>query len=241
MVASTENTLSRYGHGTILTGILYFHRITDQRMSETPLRNFRMFEALCGEKAASNVILVTTMWDKMSGELASKAKGHEEELKNRYWVNMIRYGAMTRRFTNTKKSALDIVSGLITVGAHGQVVLLQEELVNMGRNLNETRAGKELYSQLQLVLAQQKKTIQEHRTQLRQRNDLRLGVELHAELKRIQADFDNTSEQISELKTGFWWKITFAQIRLQDLEWSTLIIRPQTLLSLFSRKVRFRL
>ena len=210
MVLITKNALSRYSEGTTLTGILYFHRITDNRMSGTPHRNLRMFGELCGDKAASKVILVTTMWDKMSGDLAPKAKAREEELKSRYWINMIHLGARTQRFENTKKSALGIVSELLLEGVSEQAVLLQEELVDLGRELNETQAGKALYSQLQTALSQQKETIQALQMQVKERNNPQLEAELDTELKRIQAELDKTFSQISELKIGWWRKITLA-------------------------------
>ena len=210
MILFTENTFSRYSEGTTLTGILYFHRITDRRVCGTPHRNLRMFGELCGDKAVLKVILVTTMWDKMSGDLAPKAKAREEELKSRYWINMIHLGARTQRFENTKKSALGIVSELLLEGVSEQAVLLQEELVDLGRELNETQAGKALYSQLQTALSQQKETIQALQMQVKERNNPQLEAELDTELKRIQAELDKTFSQISELKIGWWRKITLA-------------------------------
>jgi len=210
MILFTKNTFSRYSEGTTLTGILYFRRINDRRVCGTPHRNLRMLEELCGDEAASKVILVTTMWDKMSGELAPKANAHERELKSRYWINMIQLGAEAERFTNTKKSALDIVSKLLVVEANEQPVFLQEELVDLGRELNETQAEKTLHSQLQ-TFSQQKETIQAIQSQVKERNIPKLEAELDAELKSIQAELlDKMFQQISELKMGFWQKRTWA-------------------------------
>ena len=150
------------------------------------------------------------MWDKMSGELALKAKAREEEFKSRYWNHMIRLGAQTKRFENKEKSALGIVSELLLEGVIEQAVLLQEELVDLGRDLNETHAGKALYSQLQTALSQQKETIRALQTQVKERSNPQLDAELDTELKRIQAELDKTSQQISELKIGFWRKIMLA-------------------------------
>ncbi|KAI6102828.1 hypothetical protein F5141DRAFT_1132860 [Pisolithus sp. B1] len=52
----------------VLSAILYFHRISDNRMAGTPLKNLRFFERLCGENATSKVTLVTTMWDEVDSE-----------------------------------------------------------------------------------------------------------------------------------------------------------------------------
>jgi len=179
-------------------------------MSDTLCRNPHIFSGLCGDEAASKVILVTTMWDRMSGDLAPKAKAREEELKNRYWIKIIHLGARTQRFENTERSALGIVSELLLKGINEQAVLLQEGLVDLGRELNETQAGKALYSQLQTALSQQKKTIQALQTQVKERSSPQLDAEFDTELKRIQVELDKISQQISELNIGFWRKIMLA-------------------------------
>ena len=40
----------RYKRDIKLAGILYFHRISDNRVAGTPLKNIRMFQKLCGKK-----------------------------------------------------------------------------------------------------------------------------------------------------------------------------------------------
>jgi len=42
-------------------GIVYLHRITDNRMSGSPNCNLRVMGDLCGDKGAAGVCLVTTM------------------------------------------------------------------------------------------------------------------------------------------------------------------------------------
>jgi len=56
----------RYEKDVKLSGILYLHRITDNRMGGAPQRNLRMFGRLCGDEPAKKVVFVTTMWDKIS-------------------------------------------------------------------------------------------------------------------------------------------------------------------------------
>ena len=53
--------------GKSFCSLLYFHRISDNRMAGTLLKNLRMFEELCGKDALKNVIL-TTMWDEVDEE-----------------------------------------------------------------------------------------------------------------------------------------------------------------------------
>ncbi|KAI6102827.1 P-loop containing nucleoside triphosphate hydrolase protein [Pisolithus sp. B1] len=76
----------------ILSAILYFHRISDNRMAGTPLKNLRFFERLCGKNAMSKVTLVTTMWDEAGSEVG---KERLTELKQGHWKGMISQGSTT--------------------------------------------------------------------------------------------------------------------------------------------------
>jgi len=61
-----------YSDSIKLNGILYFHRISDVRMQGSAKKNLLMFKKLCGEDALRNVILVTSMWDRVSMEDGNK-------------------------------------------------------------------------------------------------------------------------------------------------------------------------
>ncbi|KAH7007523.1 hypothetical protein EDB80DRAFT_530557, partial [Ilyonectria destructans] len=52
-----------YRSGARLGGVLYCHRITDNRISGSALRSFTLLKKLCGPDAAKFVILITIMWD----------------------------------------------------------------------------------------------------------------------------------------------------------------------------------
>jgi hypothetical protein len=39
------------------------HRITDNRMAGSPLKNPELLKKLCGEDALSKLVLVKTMWE----------------------------------------------------------------------------------------------------------------------------------------------------------------------------------
>jgi hypothetical protein len=84
----------RYQRKITLAGILYFHRISDNRMARSPLKNLRMFQELCGKKALQNVVLVTTMWDEVNEAVGVQM---EKELKDKYW-KVIDRGSATARF-----------------------------------------------------------------------------------------------------------------------------------------------
>ncbi|KAF5367611.1 hypothetical protein D9757_010652 [Collybiopsis confluens] len=64
----TNFLAAEYQANRRLTGILYFHRISDVRMGGASRRNYTMFEKLVGPSALPNVSIVTTRWDEGDGD-----------------------------------------------------------------------------------------------------------------------------------------------------------------------------
>ena len=168
-------------------------------MAGTPHRNLRMFGELCGDQAVKKVVLVTTMWDRVQQDTGVR---RENELVENYWKKMINLGASTAHFSNTADSAWKIVE-IILKHHESQVLLLQEEIVDFKRALNETEAGKTLYSDLQRLLAEQKDTVHSLMEQARDESNPELARQLEAELKDIQKDLDKTFSDIKDLKIPF--------------------------------------
>ena len=178
---------------------MYLQRITDNRMAGTPHRNLRMFGELCGDQAVKKVVLVTTMWDNVEQD---KGERREKELFANYWKAMTNLGASTARFYNSVDSAWSIVD-IVLKQHEAEVLLLQEEIVNLKLALNETQAGKTLYSDLQKLLAEQRDTTRSLAEQARDESNPQLAHQLEAELKRIQKDFDKTFDKLKGLKVPF--------------------------------------
>jgi hypothetical protein len=68
-----------YKHTIRLAGIIYLHRITDDRVGSSALRNLNMFKQLCGEDVYEHVVLVTIMWGNLTWPNLSKSRGVEQE------------------------------------------------------------------------------------------------------------------------------------------------------------------
>ncbi|KAL4061695.1 P-loop containing nucleoside triphosphate hydrolase protein [Scleroderma yunnanense] len=133
-----------YKQKVMLSGLLYLHRISDNRMAGTPLSNLNMFKRLCGENNFKNIVLVTTMWDEVSEDVGLQ---REEELNMSFWEVMIRLGSTTRRFNLTKESAWDIINIIaVSLPEEPRALLIQDEMVNAGKPVYETSAGKVLRS-----------------------------------------------------------------------------------------------
>ncbi|KAI6039631.1 P-loop containing nucleoside triphosphate hydrolase protein [Pisolithus marmoratus] len=193
----------KYRADVKLRGIIYTHRITDNRMSGSVCKNLDMFARLCGDKAASGVRLVTTMWDKAKSRdiLESRA----EQLETNFWKPLIDAGARHKRFKeNSRACAWEIIEDLI---GKEEVLLLQEELVDVARKLNETTAGQALYTQFQKLLHEQKETIKQLQEEAKAQKDPELAKQLEAERRRIESELQKTWDEVGKLKIPFFRRI----------------------------------
>jgi len=168
-------------------------------MSGSPLANLRMFGNLCGSDATRRVILASTMW----GRLPNHNTGiqRERQLINEYWKGMIAGGSATTRFFNNTESAwavLDII--LKKENTDHPTILLQEELVDLQKNLRETMAGKTLYDGLQKQLAQHKATLHELRQAASGQNNQQLVQDLEKQCDEAMERVCGTMDQIHQMK-----------------------------------------
>jgi hypothetical protein len=166
---------SSYRNQMKLTGIIYLHRIKDERMTNALMRNLTMFRSLCGDDAFKNVVLVTTFWD----ELPDLAKGEAREKMlvevADWWGYMASKGSQVRRFLNTRESALDVLADL--TGLPEITLQIQEEMVNQGLEVGETTAGEALNQELADLtakFARELEVLQEEKEQARKEHDIHL-------------------------------------------------------------------
>lgn len=87
-----------YNNQIRLSGIIYLHRISDIRMQGSAKKNLFMFKKLCGQKALKNVILATTMWDRIS-EAEGEARENELTTTPDFWGWMVSQGSKVYRHT----------------------------------------------------------------------------------------------------------------------------------------------
>ena len=185
----------------MLSGLLYFHRISDNRMAGTPLKNLRMFEELCGRNAFQNVILTTTMWDEVDEQMGVE---RERELKALYWRTMLDRGSTTHRFLRTRESAFDLINPLIEAVDKKNSVLLQDELVNMRKSLPATAAGLELYSAMGQLVSRREDLLRRIRYEMRRSNDDKMALEpLQEEHQNLQKSLEATVSEMLRLRLPF--------------------------------------
>ncbi|KAI0071420.1 hypothetical protein K474DRAFT_1669018 [Panus rudis PR-1116 ss-1] len=185
---------SDYQNGHKLTGIIYLHRITDNRMAGSAMRNFRFFQDLCGDGALANCAIVTNMWNSISKELA-EARETELKSKPQFFRPALEKGAKLFRHDNTTQSAHTIISSLLSKPP--VVLALQRELVDERKRIFETVAGATLLGEM----AEQERKHQEELQKLQE------------ELQEAQEQQDEESKrEIEEARQ----ELLEAQKRLQE-------------------------
>lgn len=127
-----------YEGGSKLSGVLYFHDLSEGRLSGSGLRQINVFESMCGKSALKNVSLLTTRWDNGA---SADLKREDKELKTNFWKGMIANGAKPMRCENTKESALAIISDVLQRAETDGKEWLQLQFELEKKPLSETNAG----------------------------------------------------------------------------------------------------
>ena len=147
-----------YSGGMKLTGIIYLHPISDRRFTHHAAKNLEMFKKLTGEANLKNVVLTTSMWDKV-GEVEGGRR--EIELRENFWSLLLALGAKTARYDGTHRSAVDVAATLI--GNKPFYVQLQEEMGRGHKSLRDTSAGQEVMLELHRLKEKHERELTEMR------------------------------------------------------------------------------
>ena len=174
----------------LLSGILYLHRITDNRMAGTPLKNLRVFRKLCGKDALGKVYLTTTMWDDVDQSVGER---RFDELKTDHWKAMIMHGAKIARCRSDDESPKRIIQQILDQEAARKVLLLQEEMADLKKELEETEAGQELYSQLERLVERHVVLLRRIDKERKAASEASVLVELQTEYNDLRVQRDRKS------------------------------------------------
>ncbi|PPR07679.1 hypothetical protein CVT24_003922 [Panaeolus cyanescens] len=235
-----------YKGQVLLRGIFYLHRISDNRMAGSPRKNLEMFKKLTGQAAANRVVLVTTMWDlARTDERRETFTRRQQQLSELYWRDLLAAGARYEAFDNSHEAALRCIKQifplykmpLIPMIRPSTPLQIQDELVNVGKRINETDAGRTLYSSLQDTLDQTRKTLQTLREQAMAADDHEAVSRLERELRVTEAQFQRTFVDLRELEIPWWRKVLLIVLpkggqrppRRFGLRWwiQRIIVRPR--------------
>lgn len=195
---------STYKGGHKLTGIIYLHRIGDNRMSGMSRRTFKILRELCGKETLSNVLIVTNMWsDPPSPRELQNEKQLEESPK--FFQPAIQAGArMVRRPHKDTRSAHDIIRLLLDKPP--VTMKIQRQIVDNGEGFYTTDAARVLGEELAEAEQRHLQEIAEVREELRkakEENDLQTQNELREYLEQAVAESARLAKEIQSLRQGF--------------------------------------
>lgn len=194
---------TRYKQNHLLHGILYFYRITDNRVSGTAARNLQFFQHLCGDDALKNSALVTNFWDTVQ---AAVGQAREEELKSKpvFFKHALDLGARYVRHDGTAASAQAVLRNVL--GNTPRALLVQRELVDENRAVAATTAGETLLKDLARLMQQHQKDLQQLERDLEDalhEHDAQTQRELEeerAKLRAEQARLEEETKKLTQLK-----------------------------------------
>ncbi|KAF9450910.1 hypothetical protein P691DRAFT_725161 [Macrolepiota fuliginosa MF-IS2] len=180
-----------------LSGLVYLHRITDNRLTE-PLENLRMFRELCGDITMTQVILVSTMWEEL---VVDEGASREKDLEELFWKPLIDKGSrLDRLLAGDPKEAWRIVNQLIRRNDARGIERMQEDLKELEETLQESYAGRTLQNSLQKALAEQRTSLRQLLFQSQKGDDPALTKKLRKEYTRSEEQTRKTLEDIRKLK-----------------------------------------
>ena len=149
--------ICRYKRGRKLTGVLYFHLISDLRMDWISTMNFKMFQELCGENTLQNAVIVTNMWGRVDLQVG-EAREAELMREDIFFKPILDKGARIARNENTLTSAQNIIR--LVLGNRPLPLHIQRELVDEGKGISATSASLELHREINAQ-------IKKHREEMR--------------------------------------------------------------------------
>ena len=144
-----------YRSGVKINGIIYLHRITDDRMRGSSMRSIRMFRKLCGESFYSNLMLGTTCWSLTSEEDGAK-KEKELMMDQNFWRGFISKGAQFVRIPDDGYDAKELVYDLARL--EPAILQIQNEMVDQHKDFKDLSAADAIDVGLSKVRAEQAET-----------------------------------------------------------------------------------
>lgn len=155
-------------------GVVFLHRITENRVTGSARRNIELLKALCGPDYFPNVALATTHWNTTTESL-TRLKDREGLLQGQdaFFRPLLSGGATMLRHDEGAASARRIVRTLINIkDRHGariiQPLAIQRELVVEKKKLDETTAGRVVMDAAARKFAEAKEEIQALKAAIKQ-------------------------------------------------------------------------
>ncbi|KAJ7211907.1 hypothetical protein B0H12DRAFT_968318, partial [Mycena haematopus] len=133
---------AKYRQGIKLHGIIYLYRISDVRVSNTAKQDFSCLRNICGDRGIRNVVIITTMWDRVNAE-EGKRRAVDLQFLADHFRPALEDGARLMHHTD---GTVVFVHAIIRSIMRNQpeVLAIQEELVDKAMDIDQTSVGKEV-------------------------------------------------------------------------------------------------
>ncbi|KAK3291801.1 P-loop containing nucleoside triphosphate hydrolase protein [Chaetomium fimeti] len=157
VLGDVADWLSRsFKAGINISGIIYLHRITDNRVGGSAAKNLIIFKKLLGQAGYSCVAIATTHWDAVNPAIGER---RERELREntRFWKELVRGGSQVCRQDNGITSATAIINHILS--KQKKVTLKIQVEMAEGAALGDTEAGREVNSELKRLEEKHKKDL----------------------------------------------------------------------------------
>lgn len=220
-----------YSHEIKLSGIIYLHRISDPRMPGSAKRNLLMFKKLCGPNALKNVILATTMWDRVAPQ---EGADRESELRSNedFWGWMISKGSRVERHGNNRESAMRLIGTFVDQGS--KITLeLQHQMVNESKTLDQTDAGIELQSEIAKEREKFSEQLKEAREQMEEAIKLK-DAESARDIEDLQRKYEESLRRLEADRE----KLKISMEKLHEEKYAELTKRIQAQEDDYTKKIQ---
>ena len=97
---------------------------------------------------------------------------------------------------------------IVTQGPHGKALLIQDEIAELKKELKETAAGQQLYSQLETLVEKQLALLRRIDKERKAASDAEIMEELQREYSELREQIDDRLRQMQQLKLP-WLKRFF--------------------------------
>lgn len=187
MLALLDLYIIRYVQHRELHGVLYFHRITDNRLGGSGLKSLHFFQNLVGAEALKNCVLVTNMWNQVNTKVG---EDRENELRSKdiFFKSALDRGAATMRHNGSQDTGFDIIRHVLR--KKPMPLAIQRELVIEKKMIYETVAG-------QVLLGEMAETEKKHQRELDAlKKELDEAIEEHD--RQAQEEIKESTQRITQ-------------------------------------------
>ncbi|KAF8891115.1 P-loop containing nucleoside triphosphate hydrolase protein [Gymnopilus junonius] len=126
----------------VIGGVIYLHDVTSDRMPPVSEHHLEMLQDICGPHAFKNIVLGTTKWNQIAGNVGSV---HEKQLEAVHWEPFRRQGSQMHRFEDNQASAWKFIETLLpTMPLHG-ITLEVQKVIDQEKANHETVAGRQCF------------------------------------------------------------------------------------------------